>query len=279
MATTKEFRCVPKGAGGTLVVSNNKGDVQRIGTLGCDQSLGVIFKVDAQHTFCAHMCVMDTSKPISETQGIELRDQVYHKLNDLAKEEQWAVDDENFGVAMMTQCKRPTSKDLEGEYLKGSGWWMVQGVKKFMEQCLIELVEIYRARPKTSEMELLKMRRCGLKISEFDEETKRLEQQSQLFSVWVEDIKAKQDGAGFIVDPDPELKVTLLERDDGRALDLATGEVDTSSYVPREETLEAGQWSFPLGANHPLELAHRPLMEASRPSKGSKRSSSAARRR
>jgi hypothetical protein len=110
----------------------------------------------------------------------------------------------------------------------------------------------------------------GGELSEFDEETERLERQRVTFAMWIGDMKADRDGAGFVVDPDPELKVIKLERDDGRALDLATGDVVTSSYVPREEALEVGQWCFQLeDANRPLKLAHHPLKEANRTSKES----------
>jgi hypothetical protein len=44
MAATKEFRCIPRGTGGTLVVNNEEGGIRRIGTLGCDNSLGVFFR-------------------------------------------------------------------------------------------------------------------------------------------------------------------------------------------------------------------------------------------
>ena len=81
-------------------------------------------------------------------------------------------------------------------------------------------------------------------------------------------MEAYRDGAGFVVDPGPELKVLVSEPDDGRALDWATGEVDTSSYVPVEERLEAGQWCFtPEEANGPVKLAHRPLKDVNSSSK------------
>ena len=230
---TKKYRFIPQSAGGTLVIDNQQGGIKRIGTFGCQRSLGALFTIDDQRVFCAHMTVSDTSMLLSKARGEELCDRVCGRLQGLKTTEGWAVEHKQFGVGMILMCKRLLRMSHLGtEVAKTASWWMAEGVRKFMGQCHIEL--------------------SNSNLPEVDEEYWRLNRHWQVFGKWVRDLKVNQDGEGVVVDVGPEVDIVIIECNDGSAFNLNTGEVDTSSYVPKEETMEAGEWCFSLDSNSSL---------------------------
>lgn len=146
MGAAKEFRCIPKGAGGTFYINQDQAN-SRIGTVHCDDSLGIYFRIDLESVFCAHFSVENIPATFSEEQGDQLSHAVWQRLDTLANKEKWAIDGNEFGEEMLLVCRHPT-QETKSQVVNGDGKYLVIGVRLIlMVYCRIQLSLALKARP------------------------------------------------------------------------------------------------------------------------------------
>ena len=109
-AAPRTLHHIVKGPGGTFS-AKTKNSPSRIGITGCEDSLGVYFRIDSKHVFCAHMCVDSGVEAgytvLSKEQGEKLTEMVCDRLIAAAKSEKCIINDVNLVPEMVVTCRKP----------------------------------------------------------------------------------------------------------------------------------------------------------------------------
>ena len=132
MSTLADYRPVNKGSGAILLV----GDIDSpfVGVMGCESSVGIYFKIDAQKSFCAHVkCISAIGEEVlepSDEQVKSLREQIVNKLIHIAAKGEWKLDNGKLGSNIVTVCRKPYSNGPDGLRLY-LGWRIVQALGDF----------------------------------------------------------------------------------------------------------------------------------------------------
>lgn len=247
----EQFRCVPRGTGGTFPMDRNN---RRIGVKRCKTSVGVYFEIDDKRSFCAHIKFDKPYATLTESQAKRLQREVFEKLKQVCKREKWPIENECFGGMMTVMCEQ-TSVDGKGGNQNGPCWYIMLGLQDFIEDVVRKLT------PKAMDMLFKTWKAMGLddpKKHHSIPPNATCEQQRK-----AKDLKAhleclilfasrrtteKVEGQAFIIDwlSEAGSRRLRLRKEDGRAENVNYGDVDLCQWVEVPVQAEENEWSFTL---------------------------------
>lgn len=118
MGSRLPFQCVPKGTGKTFTIDQNSKDY--IGTMHCDDSVGILFPIDAKRFYCANIqCLRKDGKSLEivpHGKGDVLTNEVFNGLKSCMEVEKWNVDEDAFAANVHIVCQKNYVKEKKWNF-------------------------------------------------------------------------------------------------------------------------------------------------------------------
>jgi hypothetical protein len=202
--------------------------------LNCILGVGIYFKIDKSRAYCMHVngCsrVEFPKNIVADSDGEAMKEEFLRRIRKDTDKDNWDASNKDFGKDLVVVCPNSEFECLNAEIYKRTGWYVIQGLREFLESEACKLDEKAQQSKSTT---------TDGTINQFGARAEFLHHLSQ-------ELTADQDHQGFVAHH-PTGKVKLFKVVDKP---LSENEIpeDLDGFVPRQEqsfkSMRDGKWTI-----------------------------------